>query len=310
MTERPLDALSNSSESRPPDPDATRPADLDDLDIGHAEPPASASRKRRPPLALLVVAVVLSATTIWFVVSRREPGPAQPNAEVVANEPAPAAAVPALGSEPADITVPPLDESDAVVRQLVRQLTSHPAIARWLATDGLIRNFTVVVANIADRTTPSRHLRALRPADTFATVAEGSRLVIDQSSYRRFDGFAAAAASVDAAGAARLYTTLKPRIEEAYRDLGHPDASVDRALETAIVELLRTPVVEGPVVVTAGTKGIGYVYANRDLEALSPPQKQLVRMGPVNTRAIQRALRAIALALGIPAERLPQEVHG
>jgi len=37
-------------------------------------------------------------------------------------------------------------------------------------------------------------------------------------------------------------TTLKPRIEEAHRDLGYPDTSFDRTLEQAIVSLLRTPV--------------------------------------------------------------------
>ena len=34
-------------------------------------------------------------------------------------------------------------------------------------------------------------------------------------------------------------------------------------------------------------------------------QKQLLRMGPTNARRIQASLRRIALALGIPAGRLP-----
>ena len=47
------------------------------------------------------------------------------------------------------IDLPPLDESDDVVRGLVKELSSNPAVAAWLATDNLIRNFTVVVSNIA-----------------------------------------------------------------------------------------------------------------------------------------------------------------
>lgn len=286
----------------------SRPPDPDDFDVLHSEYASVSRPPRRPPFVILLVIVVAVAAAIWFVMSRRAAAPLESTAEPSPPTTAEAAARP-LGTTPADVAVPPLDQSDLLVRQLVQQLTTHPAITSWLATDGLIRNFTVVVANIADSTTPSRHLRALRPTGTFATTMNGGRTVIDAATYRRFDSFAAAAASVDAAGAARLYSTLKPRIEEAYRDLGHPDSSVDRAVETAIVELLRTPTIDGPIAVSPGSKGIGFVFDDPNLEALSTPQKQLVRMGPENTRTIQRALRSIALALGIPEARLPQERH-
>jgi hypothetical protein len=117
---------------------------------------------------------------------------------------------------------------------------------------------------------------------------------------------AAAAASIDPAGAARLYATLKPRIEEAYRELGAPEQTFDRALEHAIVVLLKTPVVDSPVrVETQG--GMGYAFASPELEGLTAPQKQLLRTGPANVRTIQSALRAIAIALGIPEDRLPPQ---
>jgi hypothetical protein len=135
-------------------------------------------------------------------------------------------------------------------------------------------------------------------------VERGGDLYIDPRSYERYDTLAAAAESIDPAGAARLYATLKPRIEEAYRDLGVPDISFDRTLERAIVLVLNTPVVDDPV--PAEPRGaVGYGFAVRRLEALPAAQKQLVRMGRENVLTIQSSLRAIALALGIPAERLP-----
>jgi hypothetical protein len=96
-----------------------------------------------------------------------------------------------------------------------------------------------------------------------------------------------------------LYATLRPRIEEAYRDLGYPDQPFDRTLQRAIVMLLDTPDVNGPVRVEP--KGIGYAFADHLLEALSGPQKELLRTGPRNVRVIQAKLRDIAVALGIPA---------
>ena len=70
-------------------------------------------------------------------------------------------------------------------------------------------------------------------------------------SYQRYDSHANAFGALDSRGAARLYATLKPRIEEAYKELGAPDGTFDRTLERAIVELLKTPVIEGDVAVTS-----------------------------------------------------------
>ena len=88
-----------------------------------------------------------------------------------------------LGGEADAIVLPPLAESDAVVRELVAKLSSHPAVAAWLTTDGLIRNFTVVVANIGEARTPAVHLRALRPSSKFQVIQRGGETYIDPRSY-------------------------------------------------------------------------------------------------------------------------------
>jgi hypothetical protein len=53
-------------------------------------------------------------------------------------------------------------------------------------------------------------------------------------------------------------------------------------------------------------QGGRYGFEDPTLEALTPAQKHLARMGDQNMRAIQDKLRQIALAIGIPPERLPQ----
>jgi hypothetical protein len=198
--------------------------------------------------------------------------------------------------EVAPVDLPPLDQSDAMVRELLRKLSSHPEISAWLATEGLIRNFTVVVTNIADGKAPSRFLRPLKPTGSFAVITPAGHTEIDPRSYDRYTRVAEAAASIDTAGAARLYTLLKPRIEEASAELGNA-GSFDRTLERAIAVLLDTPLPEGPVLVKE-IGATGYRFADDSLEALTGAQKQLLRMGPRNQRAIQAALRAVAQALG------------
>jgi hypothetical protein len=245
-------------------------------------------------IALLVAA---SAVATYFVFSRFAPrsGPA------AVTQPAAPAAAPAAVQEP-PVVLPPLDETDPVVRKLMEAVTSSPQIAAWLATDHLVRHFTNGVIDVAGGATAVRWLPMWRPSSSFHVVQRGRDLIIDPRSYERYDRLAAAGASVDAAGAARVYMTLKPRIEEAARELG--EGSFDRALERAIVLLLSTPDVNDPIRVRA--KGVGYAFVDPALEALAPAQKQLLRTGPRNEQRFKTSLRAIATAMGIPDSRLPR----
>jgi len=220
----------------------------------------------------------------------------RPAAPTAIRTPAPAAAPPAtVQPKPLvgeSISLPPLAETDAIVRELVGQLSAHPSIAAWLATKGLIANFTVVTLNIAEGQAPTTHLRPLAPKARFQTTGSGSALAINPKSYDRYNGYGDAVGSLDATGTARLYLTLKPRVLDAYRELGYPDGDFDRVLERAIGELLKAPVVDGAVPLRPKT--LSFAFADPQLESLAPAQKQLLRMGPRNVAAVQGKLREIA----------------
>ena len=253
-------------------------------------------------VALGLVVVAVAASFFWW--NRQQAPPAAATTAPVAAPVETPRPPQALGADAVPIDLPPLDQTDGLVRRLLGALSSHPRVTAWLTTNSLIRNFTVVIANIADGDTPAKHLGTLKPSSSFTFIARGDDRFIDPRSYERYDGVAAAAASIDPAGAAHVYSALKPRIAEAYRELGQPDTPFDRTLERAIVQLLETPVVEGtPRVKIRG--GTGYAYVNPALEGLTAAQKQLLRTGPANVQKIHTSLRAIALAMGIPESRLP-----
>ena len=281
---------------------------MSDLDFelrrnaGGPEPPDLEPPPRRASSVWIAVTalVAAAAAAAYFAFIWRQP--AAPAKTAAASGPAASTASPPLGGTGDPITLPPLDASDTLVRTLVQGLTESPAVMAWLPTNGLIRNFTVVVANVAEGVTPAKHLKVLRPSAPYRVATRDGSTATDSRSYDRYTTIADAIASVDPAGAARLYATLKPRIEDAQRDLGSAD-SFDRTLERAIVTLLSTPAIDGSE--RLKPKGIGYGYADERLESLVPAQKQLLRMGPRNVRVIKAKLRDIALALGIPAAHLP-----
>lgn len=281
---------------------------LDEFRLGSdAVPPPDQEpgRGSRAPLwiaaALLVVAAAVAGVVLFKQPAPQTPaaGPPAPQATAA---PQPEARQP-LGPEVEPIDLPPLVLTDPLVRDLLAKLSSSPALAAWLATDGLIRAFVASVDNVADGTSPVRLVRSLAPKAPFRTLSEGGTITVDPKSYARYDGIASAAASMDAAGLARVYSLLKPRLVEAYTELGHPEGDLDGAVERAIVQLLQTPLVEEPVVLRP--RVLSFRYDRQDLEALSGAQKQLLRMGPRNVRRVQEQLRAVARELGIPSTRLP-----
>lgn len=276
--------------------------DVSDYELQKDGQPPSLEARSPLPWILASVLIAVAAGTTWFYFFSGRGSQQQSSATQAETAAAPATRP--LGGPADAIPLPPLDETDALVRQLVSALSSHPTVAAWLATDDLLRGFSVAVDNIADGVTPARRLSALRPAVGFRVIDTDDDLSIDPRSYQRYTPLAGAIDSLDAEGTARLYSTLKPRIEDAYAELGR-DRSFDVALERAFVAMLQTPALDGEVrVVPRGA--VLYAFENSRIEQLTAAQKQLARMGPGNVRAIQGKLRQIALALGIPSERLPQ----
>lgn len=292
--------------------------DPSEFDLEKAQGPSTAAPQPRSPIPVVAGAVALLGVglAIWFFLSG-EPSPdpvdeSPPISEAPpAPPPGPVGVCEAVDTSSARVTdaaevpisLPPLDASDTLVGMLAGTLSSNPRVASWLATDGLIRSFTAVVDNIARGSSPAVHLGTLRPESPFMVTGEDDGLRLDTQSYRRYNAVAAAVQSVEVQAAAQLCGTLKPRLDEAFAELGG-NQSFEDALEQAIVALLSTPALTRDVRLVPNDN----TYAFRDvaLEGLTPAQKHLARMGPENTRMIQDKLRQIALAIGIPADRLPQ----
>jgi DUF3014 family protein len=277
------------------------PLDVD-LDKPVEEEPRDIKPRTGKALVIAVAAGLVLALVLGYMYLRAPSGQPSPAAGPPSAQPK---AVPNGRAEPGDqIPLPPLDETDALVRQLIAQLSSNPTVAAWLTTDGLLVNFALVTRQIANGESPTKELGAIGPVPTFRVRTARDDLFLDPSSYRRYDRYAQAVSSIDARGAARLYATLKPRILDAYRRMGQPTAEFDPVLERAIVEMLSVPAVQGEI--ELAPTGIVYGFVDPRLENMSAAQKHLLRMGPENVRAIQGKLREIADYLGIPAARLPR----
>ena len=95
----------------------------------------------------------------------------------------------------------------------------------------------------------------------------------------------------------KLYRQLEPLVDEAYRELGYPNADFDDTLDRALRRLLRTPVPPADAPLVENVQN--YAYRDPTLENLTDAQKLLIRMGPENQRRIQAKLEEFAEELGV-----------
>lgn len=202
---------------------------------------------------------------------------------------------PVIETEPSFI-LPLLDDSDQLIRDGVVTLSSHPDIAAWLVSDELIRKFVVLVDNTVHGSVPRKHVAFLAPEGPFkANKISDALYVLNEESYARYDLLTAIFAGIDSQRAVEFYVLLKPLFQEAYVELGYTDKQFDEAVFLAIGRLLETPVVPQPIHLVRPV--VMYKFADEKLESLSEVQKQLIRMGPKNTRIIHAKLSDIALEL-------------
>ncbi len=277
----------------------------DDGTLAPEEPLHSDKPDNRVAWIGLIALVVVIAGGLWWWA----PQPTQSPAEAVGRVPPEEIverAVPeirGLGMGAPDANLPALGELDGYVRPLLAALSSRPELAALLASDGLVRRFVVSVEAIGRGASPAGQVRAVAPRAPFAVQQRGGALSIAPSSYARYDGLVALVGDMEPEQLARLYGRLKPRLEEAYAELG-VTGTFDAAMARAVQHLLQTPIPPANVEVQQA-KGTNYAYADPRYEGLSSAQRQLLRMGPDGARRVQERLRAFGVALGIPADQLP-----
>src|SRR5947207_8579465 len=192
-------------------PDGPRPSSGGGGPTNPPGPPRASGASRGALIGGVVVVIVVAVAAYLFFVRRTAPSESQ----------APAGTATTQAPRPAwddfeRIELPPLDDSDALVRQRIGILSSNRLVAAWLGTKGLIRNFVVVVENISHGMNPSRHLQVLKPAGRFRVMTRGSQVVVDPRNYDRFTSITDAAMSIDARSAGRLYQSFKPLLQTAY----------------------------------------------------------------------------------------------
>lgn len=269
------------------------------------------SENRPVIIALIVVGLAIVGFAIYSFTGS-EPEPAVVSKEIAIPKPAPDVKDPIIESpkpevaatveevveevvEPAFI-LPLLNDSDQLIRDGVVSLTRHEGINGWLSPNELIRKLVAFVDGVANGQVSEDTVRVMSPERPFSVQRFSEDVyVMDVASYERYNFFSEVLVSLDARRTAEFYYLIRPMLQQAYDELGYPNQKFDDVVFRAIGRLLETPVLKDPVRLVRPV--VMYKFEDRKIESLSAAQKQLIRMGPKNTRALQVKLSEIALEL-------------
>jgi hypothetical protein len=196
---------------------------------------------------------------------------------------------------PQPLQLPPLADSDSMLRELFETLSHHPLLAKVLAQPGIVRAAVLAVVQIGDGKTPAVPLDAMRPAERLTLIGGGASGRLNPTSYARWDGPVRALLDINPADAAAVYVNVKRLFDEAYAELGYPGGNFDDAIVRAIKMLVDTPdVTTDPVLLARPTY---FEHEDAALRSLRPVQKQLLLTGPEHRRQVLAWLRRFAATL-------------
>src|SRR5690349_9903812 len=250
------------------------------------------------PTALGAGILVIIGAAGLYLMRGEAPAP-----EAVVETPPPVAETPATPPSRAaeappparTLPLPPLDESDPEVLGGLTELLGQDAVMKHLVPERLVRNIVVTIDNIP-REKMALNQRPVQPTPgDFVTTGEESAVMLAPANYERYEPFVALVSNVDAKTLVSFYRGLEPLFQEAYEDLGHPNASFNARLNEVIEHLLQTPTPRGEIALVQ--PGVLYKYADERLEKLSAGQKLMIRMGVNNATVIKGKLREIQAEL-------------
>lgn len=192
----------------------------------------------------------------------------------------------------ADRSLPPLEESDASVRESVQAFVSENRFDELFIPESLIRHFVVTVDNMTRKKLPEKYDFTQPPPETFKVREVGDEeYVLDPANYERYERFVLFAESVNLDQVVSLYARYYPLFQQAYEELGYPDRYFNDRLVEVIDHLLAMPDVEQPVELVR--PNVFYKFADPQLEEMSAGHKLMVRIGPDNAARIKQVLRSL-----------------
>ena len=179
------------------------------------------------------VLLVVGGLGLYFLrgQTRRSPSPSSTCRRPPSTRPRhrrrPSSTTPAAAAR--TMPLPPLDESDADVLGGLTELFGPGAVTQHLVPERVVRNIVVTIDNMP-RQLMALNQRPIKPTPgDFVTSGPEDAIVLAPENFARYEPFVALVSNIDAKTLVSFYRGLEPLFQQAYEELGNPDARSTRA---------------------------------------------------------------------------------
>lgn len=199
------------------------------------------------------------------------------------------------------VPLPPLDESDNLVREKLSSLTWRKELLKLVIDDDMVRRLVVFTDNFAQGIVAYEHSPLAKPTTKFSGTSlsnnEGvEEWLWDENSSKRFKLYVDFLRSFDVETLVNWYYELKPLIDESYAELGYPDDDFTETLQDAITRVLDMDIPKEEMVLIRPS--VMYQFKSEELESMSDTDKLLLRLGKENLLVIKSVLLEFSDKLG------------
>ncbi|HVF35509.1 MAG TPA: DUF3014 domain-containing protein, partial [Candidatus Saccharimonadia bacterium] len=213
--------------------------------------------------AAIAGVVLLAAAVGGFLYlreARERPAPAPAAATAPIEAPVAAVEAPAAPSHPIEDAIvdapaiggdvpalPSLPDSDAAAIEALLDLLAGDAIPAWLVPEYVIQRTVATIDNLPRAKIASNISVARATPGALAIEGDGETRTLSAANHARYAAQVDAFESADTAALVAGYVRLYPLFQQAYRELGQPDAYFNDRLIEVIDHLLAAPDVAPPL---------------------------------------------------------------
>jgi hypothetical protein len=191
--------------------------------------------------------------------------------------------------------LPLLADSDEFAATALAEVIDQPALRELFNLEQIVRRIVVTIDNLPREKLPQR-LRPIEPPGTrFEVTLQEGESFIAATNGARYVRYVELFEALDTSLLLRLYRRLYPLCQQAYAELGQPNASFHQRVIEVIDHLLAAP--PAPDLVRLVQPKVFYEFADPALQGRSAGQKLLLRIGNDHAARVKTRLREIRSAL-------------
>lgn len=275
-----------------------------------------ASNKRAAAIGIPIAGLLVLVAILWWGFGESLPygseTPETPETPIIAQTPEPPPTPePTVEPPPPEVTEPEivqeletppeppapptLAEANERLASGTLQVSASPLAATFISAPNLIERLVAIIDNLRQGFVPYKLLPVGRPEVAFSFVDDGLGVTMNPTGFERYDGLARLISEIDTNTLVDAFTSVEITTNEAWSALGYDSPNLEAAILGALETIMLAP--ETDLEARLYKVEANWVYEDPALEALSPLQKQLMRMGPANGERVKEKAREIRGAL-------------